>query len=48
MLLVDESKHVVYYNFVDKQNSRGEIMAILASSGKMPFDKILFIAFEKG
>ena len=28
--------------------SRGETMTILASSGKMPFDKLLFIAFDKG
>ena len=28
--------------------SGGETMAILASSGKMPFDKLLFIAFDKG
>ena len=28
--------------------SSGETMAILASSGKMPFDKLLFIAFDKG
>ena len=27
---------------------RVEIMTILASSGKMPFDKLLFIAFGKG
>ena len=28
--------------------SSGETMAILASSGKMLFDKLLFIAFDKG
>ena len=28
--------------------SGGETMTVLVSSGKMPFDRLLFIAFDKG